>query len=270
MVVFPYAKINLGLHVLGRRSDGYHTIESIMVPVPLRDALEAIVDPELPDGQVRMTRSGIPVPGDPDDDLCSKAARWLGAQQQLPGVRMHLHKAIPIGAGLGGGSSDGTHTLLLLNRLLGLGLASDVLHQAASALGSDPPFFLHEGIQFIEGRGERTTVIEADLKGTWLLLVNPGIHVSTAEVYRHCHISGSSGRLLEAFRQRRWAELTNDLEPFVFDRFPAVAAIKQQLQRSGAFFSAMSGSGSTVFGLYHREPTIPDFPAEYLVRRCRL
>lgn len=270
MVVFPYAKINLGLHVVGRRDDGYHAIESIMVPVPLRDALEAVVDPEVPDGQVRMTRSGIPVPGDPDVDICSKAARWLGEKHRLPGLRMHLHKAIPIGAGLGGGSSDGTHTLLLLDRLLALGLDQTVLHQAASALGSDTPFFLNEGVQFVEGRGERTTIIETDLKGTWMLLVNPGIHISTAEVYRHCRISGSSGELLEAFRQQRWSALTNDLEPYVFERFPAVAAIKQIIQRSGAFFSAMSGSGSTVFGLYDKEPLIPEFPPEYLVLRCRL
>lgn len=260
MVVFPFAKINLGLHVVGKRADGYHDIESIMLPIPMYDALEIIVDPAVAAGQVVRTSSGIPVPGDPKDDICLKAVYRIADRHALPGLRMHLHKAIPIGAGLGGGSSDGAHALLLVNELLALGMDHTELLEHAGQLGSDPPFFLEQGPQLAQGRGERLRPVDLDLRGQWLWLINPGIHVSTAEVYRRCTVSGAPGRIERALADQRINALNNDLEPAVTEQYPVVAALVQQMKDRGAFHAAMSGSGSTVFGLF-QEPPVRHAPA---------
>ncbi|HRO40405.1 MAG TPA: hypothetical protein PLZ25_10855, partial [Flavobacteriales bacterium] len=151
MLVFPFAKINLGLQVLRKRPDGYHDIRSVLFPIPLCDVLEAVVDEGLASGEVKFESSGLPVPGDPAANLCLKAVELIREQRELPGLRMHLHKAIPTGAGLGGGSSDGAHALLLLNKLLDLRLAAEELHAIASRIGSDCPFFLKQQPQLAEG-----------------------------------------------------------------------------------------------------------------------
>src|SRR5690606_37057510 len=152
-----------GLNVLARRADGYHDIESVMLPIPLHDVLEAVVAPELGTNGLEYTRSGLPIPGDTRTDLCYKAVRLLQRDHVLPGLRLHLHKVVPLGAGLGGGSSDGTHTLMLVNTLCGLGMANERLAAMALELGSDCPFFLQDRACAARGRGERLSSVPLDL-----------------------------------------------------------------------------------------------------------
>lgn len=266
MITFPSAKINLGLNVVRKRTDGYHDIESIMVPIPLQDALEVVVDPLLDSNEVVYTRSGTPVPGDPEQDLCMRAIRLLQKDRELPGLRMHLHKNIPMGAGLGGGSSDGAQTLTLVNELLQLGHDRDALHHMAAALGSDCPFFLMNGICLSEGRGEKLSPIRMDLSGLTLLLVNPGLHVSTATVYANTTPNGKSMSFAEAAAGPRntWQErLPNTMEAAVLNEWPAVGEIKSRLLQAGALYAAMSGSGSSVFGLFQGEAPAMNWPDTY-------
>ncbi len=284
MLFFPHAKINLGLNVLRKRTDGYHDIESVLVPIPLHDVLEAIIDPVLKKNDIVFTRTGIPVPGDPDQDLCMKAARLIQRERDLPGIRLHLHKVIPIGAGLGGGSSDGAHTFLLLNLLSPQGLRQSAqghrhpaesaqLQDMATELGSDCPFFLSKQPQFADGRGERLHPIELSLKGYWLLLVYPGLHVSTAEVYANTVPTETPASWLDALVStppRDWKAVTNTMEEYVFRLHPSIADIKQLLLHHGADHAAMSGSGSSVFGLFNSEPQIPIFPRDYKVWKLHM
>lgn len=264
MIVFPQAKINLGLNVVARRADGYHDIESLFVPLPLTDALEVVIDPELGTNQLEYDRSGLPVPGPLEADLCYKAVRLLQQRGDLPGLRIHLHKVIPMGAGLGGGSSDGTATLRTVNTVCSLGLEPEELHALALQLGSDCPFFLQQGACIVRGRGERITPMALDLRGIWLVLLNPGIHVSTSEVYRHCEPTGTSWPLEElstlSLLADRGPDLPNNLEPYVLKTYPVVAQLKQLLQEHGASYASMSGSGSSVFGLFQHDPGVIDLP----------
>lgn len=274
MIVFPHAKINLGLNVVRKRGDGYHDIESVLVPIPLHDVLEVIVDRDLAAGEVMFTRTGLPVPGDPEQDLCMKAVRVLQAAKALPGLRMHLHKVIPLGAGLGGGSSDGAHTLKLLNDLLALSMEGSELLDMAKGLGSDCPFFLHQGPQLVEGRGDEMAPLSLDLSPYWIMLVNPGVHVPTAEVYLNTAPSGTSdglGTLLMEQQVEEWQRvLQNHMEPYVVKTHPAVGTIKRRLMEAGAIYAAMSGSGSTVFGLFKADPPRMEWPTTHRAWSLRL
>jgi 4-diphosphocytidyl-2-C-methyl-D-erythritol kinase len=267
MLVFPHAKINLGLNVVRKRSDGYHDLESVFFPVPICDALEAIVDPDLEAGTVIFERTGTSIPGDPAADLCMKAVDALNGMFSLPGLRIHLHKAIPAGAGLGGGSSDATHMLMVLNALLRLELPPDTLHSLASALGSDCPFFLRPTPQLAQGRGELLSDVRLDMKGLWLVLVNPGVHIATAEVFKNTKPTGRSVEpqdiLLHAPMEQWDTLLPNSLEPYVLEQYPAVARVKDGLHWAGAAYTAMSGSGSTVFGFFKGPPPSMKWPDDH-------
>lgn len=259
MIVFPNAKINLGLNVLARRQDGYHDIESVMVPIPVHDVLEAVIDPGLAPDTLVYTRTGLAIPGAVETDLCYKAVRRIQKEHRLPGLRLHLHKVIPMGAGLGGGSSDGAHALMMVNTLCALGLTPQQLANLALELGSDCPFFVLDRPCAVRGRGEQLTPIDLDLRGIWMVLTNPGIHVGTAEVYRNTPPTGVSWDLEDSARREhmhQWsATLPNTMEPYVLRTHPVVADLKQTLVEQGAFYAAMSGSGSSVFGLFEEEPT---------------
>lgn len=259
MIALPHAKINLGLQVLRLRPDGYRDIRTVMLPIPLHDALEIVVDPDVPAGTCIMTHSGRPVPGEPGQDLCLRAVQAVAAIRELPGLRMHLHKAIPIGGGLGGGSSDAAHVLLLLNRLLDLKLDTTTLHALAAGLGSDCPFFLEPRAQLAEGRGERLTPVELNLSGWWLALLDPGVHVSTAEVYAHTPAITNDqdlATIAERGPQHWSAQLKNDMEAYVFGAYPLIGMMKAELVAAGAAYASMSGSGATVYGLFRREPEL--------------
>jgi 4-diphosphocytidyl-2-C-methyl-D-erythritol kinase len=266
MIAFPSAKINLGLNVVRRRNDGYHDIQSVLVRIPLCDALEAVIDPALAANELRFDRTGGDVPGDRDDDLCVKAVRRLQVGRELPGLRVHLHKVIPTGAGLGGGSSDAAATLSLIDRLCDLRLSWEKLLAHATGLGSDVPFFLSPHAQLAEGRGERLRPVQVDLKGKWLLLVHPGVHVATAEVYRAMRPSGSEIDLEAGLRRPvgEWSgRIVNAMEEHVFAAYPVVAQVKKALIDMGAAYAAMSGSGSAVFGIFATAPEPRAWPADH-------
>lgn len=277
MIIFPHAKINLGLNVLRKREDGFHDIETAMVPIPLEDILEAVKDPGLGQGEISYTRTGISIAGTLESDLCWSAAQKLNATRKMPGIRLHLHKVVPLGAGLGGGSSDAAHTLLLLNNLLDLGISTNELHSLAASLGSDCPFFLTNGPQLAEGRGEILRSLELDLKGHWVLIVNPGVHVPTPEVYRNTRPTGRSfganwdkaiSQLNnghdQSFSDPSIRELIpNVMEDHVFRTYPQVQQAWNKLIDAGAFHAAMSGSGSTVFGLFTAPPPSMEWPNDF-------
>ncbi|MBR9777647.1 MAG: 4-(cytidine 5'-diphospho)-2-C-methyl-D-erythritol kinase [Cytophagales bacterium] len=263
MIIFPNAKINLGLHVLRKRNDGFHDIETCMYPIPLKEALEII-----PSKSFSFSHSGISIPGDSDNNLIVKAYQLLAEDfPELPTVAIHLHKSIPIGAGLGGGSADAAFTLSLLNQLFSLGLTTKQLENYASQLGSDCPFFIQNNPQMAEGRGEKLAPLHLDLSGNWLCLIHPGIHIGTKEAYGGIQpkLSGKNLRTILSDQSTWKYQLINDFEKGIFDSHPEIATIKEKLYEAGAWYAAMSGSGSAVFGLFKDCPTAMDLPENYFV-----
>jgi 4-diphosphocytidyl-2-C-methyl-D-erythritol kinase len=252
MIFFPPAKINLGLKVLHKRADGYHELDTCMVPVPLHDILEI-----LPAKEFSFHQTGLSFEGANTDNLCIRAYQLLAGDYELPSVYIHLRKIIPMGAGLGGGSSDAAWVLKGLNTLFELGLTNQQLEAYAARLGSDCPFFIADAPQLAGGRGEELRPCEIDLSGYFIKLVNPGLHVSTAEAYSGVHYSESDPSLESILTQpiEAWkGSVINDFERSVCIRYPEIEQIKEQLYSEGAVFALMSGSGSTVYGIYGNEP----------------
>lgn len=270
MIVFPNCKINLGLNITGKRADGFHNLETVFYPVAIREALE-IIQQTAAGADTSFTQSGVPVAGNPEENLCIKAYRLLKKDfPGLPNVQMHLHKVIPMGAGLGGGSSDGAFTLKLLNQKFNLGLSAEQLLQYALQLGSDCPFFIINQPCFATGRGEFLQKIPLDLSAYRMVLINPGIHVPTGWAFTQL-TPQAPPKSVEAIVQQPVAywkeELTNDFEKPVFEKYPEIKKIKDTLYAAGAVYAAMSGSGSTVFGLFTSQPSLDKhFPDRYFVK----
>lgn len=269
MVVFPNAKINLGLRVKAKRSDGYHELDTVFLPVPLTDILEIITDSSVVDAACAFNQTGIPIPGDASNNLCIKAYDLLKKDHpSIPPVRIHLHKVIPMGAGMGGGSSDGAFMLRLLNEKYKLNLDDATLKAYALKLGSDCPFFIENKPSHAMGRGEIMEPIQLNLGNKTLALVCPGIHVSTAAAFSTIRLSPDalSTKYIVEGRFEDWKkELHNDFENTVFPLYPELKAIKEKLYNSGAGYAAMSGSGSTIFGIFEGEPPALQWPAHYQV-----
>lgn len=275
MIVFPNCKINLGLHIVRKRTDGFHDIETVFCPVGIKDALEVIRHPRLHEG-IEFTASGIHIEGKQEDNLCIKAYRLLKKDfPQLPALIMHLHKTIPMGAGLGGGSSDGAFALKLLNTKFQLGLSTEQLIDYALQLGSDCPFFIINQPCFATGRGEFLQKIELDLSAYHIVIVNPGIHVNTGWAFQQLggkvsDISRMSDTFLTNILKQpieTWKdELTNDFEKPVFEKYPEIKLIKEKLYNAGAVYASMSGSGSTVYGLFASKPILENFPFSYFIK----
>ena len=269
MVTFPNCKINIGLHITGKRTDGYHNLETVFYPLPLYDCLEIIT---LPNNETEpaLTTSGLSIKGDAKDNICMKAWHLLKYDHPgLPGVVMHLHKAIPMGAGLGGGSADGAFMLKMLHEKYNLQLSEQQLIQYALALGSDCPFFIINKPCFGGGRGEVLKPISLDLSRYHFVIVNPGIHVNTGWAFKQLQIQPPVNSLLQAVQAPvdTWKEIVvNDFEKVVSAQYPAITEIKEALYKQGAVYASMTGSGSTVFGLFAAKPSLPAFPGEYLVR----
>lgn len=260
MVVFPNAKINLGLNILRKRNDGFHDIETVFFPVPLQDCLEVITsgDAQVP---FLFSSSGLPIDGDEAHNLCVKAFHLLKKDfPQLPSLTMHLHKAIPMGAGMGGGSADGAFALQLINDKYRLGLSQEKLIDYALQLGSDGPFFILNRPCFAGGRGEVLTPIDTGLSTYSIVLVCPGIHINTGWAFSQLQPSIPSSRIPEIIKSlpvEEWKDkLVNDFERPVFKAHPALQHIKETLYQQGAVYAAMSGSGSTVYGLFKKDTTI--------------
>ena len=257
MVLFPNCKINLGLHVAGKRADGYHDLETVFYPVPLKDAAEITTTaPRKDHPEFDLTLTGTQIPGELSNNLCTKAWQLIKNDfPDIPAVRMHLHKAIPIGGGLGGGSSDGAFTLILLNEELKLNLSTEKLLAYALKLGSDCPFFILNKPCYATGRGEDMEEINVPLNGYHFVIIDPAIHISTAEAFRDITISKnqfSSVREIVTQSPDTWeGNLVNQFEEPVFKKHPQLQAIKQKLYDSGATYASMTGTGSCIYGIFH-------------------
>lgn len=273
MIVFPQAKINLGLYVTGKRSDGYHDIESVFYPIGLADILEVVPRKDNPAKDLAIRFSGIPVDGDPRDNLVVKAFNLIRKTAPLPFVEVWLHKAIPTGAGLGGGSSDGSAMLVLLNRMFRLGLSLIQLREMALELGSDCPFFVDPVPCLARGRGEQLEPVRVGLENMYLYLFHPGTGISTSMAYRHVLISKPDIPLdqLAAQPVPAWkGNLTNAFEPYAIQQQPTIGEITGLLDDSGALFTSLTGSGSAVFGLFDREIQVPEQIRPFLIWKERL
>ena len=253
MLVFPNCKINLGLHISGKREDGFHNLETVFYPVPFRDSLELLPN-SYNNTEIEFTGTGLAVDGNTADNLCVKAYRLLKKDfPQLPAVKIHLHKAIPLGAGLGGGSADAAFMLKLLNEKFKLNLSTDQLINYALQLGSDCPFFIINKPCFATGRGEVLEETTVDLSAYKMVLINPGIHVNTGWAFSNFTPALPVKSIKEIIHQpiNTWREeLKNDFEEAVFAAHPPVKEIKESLYQQGAMYAAMSGSGSTIFGIF--------------------
>lgn len=248
MLTFPNAKINLGLNILGKRQDGYHDIETCLYPIPLYDALEII-----PASKFEFHCTGLKVNGTASDNLSVKAYNLLNDEFDIPQVKIHLHKVIPMGGGLGGGSSDGAFTLKTLNDLFDLRIPVNQLKGLAGSLGSDCPFFIENVPVIASGRGTDTKPIQVNLRGKYLVLFFPDIHISTQEAYALTTPNHSAKSVRDILSQEvsTWKDqLKNDFEGPIFEKHSKLSDIKKQLYNKGAIYAAMTGSGSTMFGIF--------------------
>lgn len=254
MLTFPNAKINIGLYVTGKRPDGYHDLETIFYPVQLKDGLE-IIDHNVKDNDLKI--SGLGVGGANDNNLVWKAYYLL--QQDFPEkikpLHIFLHKVIPMGAGMGGGSADGAFMLRMMNDLFQLGLSTQELEQYALQLGSDCPFFIRNQPAFATGRGELLSPVTLDLSSYRIQLICPAIHVNTAAAFKGIMPATPAFDLknITDLPISEWKEnISNDFEQTVFVQHPILKEIKKQLYAQGALYAAMSGTGSTVYGIFEK------------------
>ena len=253
MIALPNAKINIGLNVVSKRPDGYHNLETVFLPVQLSDILEIV-----PSGKLEFTTSGLEIEGEPEHNLVLKAYRLLKKDFDIPPVKMHLHKIIPFGAGLGGGSSDAAYALKMLNNQFILKLDTETLREYAARLGADCPFFIDNKPAFASGIGDELFPVSLDLTAYKIVIAKPDCMVSTAEAYRNVFPKESSFNLREIVNLpvEEWRNtIKNDFEDSIFPLYPEIRKIKETLYELGADYASMSGSGSAVYGIFRRLPT---------------
>ena len=253
MITFPNAKINLGLNIVEKRPDGYHNLETIFYPINLQDALE-VTRRENNDKEYTLHISGSSLEGEPEDNLVVKAYKLL--KKDYPGllpVDIHMYKHIPAGAGLGGGSSDAACMIKLLNDKFSLGLSTERMEEYAVKLRADCSFFIRNKPVFATGIGNLFEPVELSLKGYHIILIKPDIFVSTRDAFAEIKPVRPAVSLKEIVKQpmETWKNsMKNDFEDSVFKKFPEIAAIKDELYDLGAVYAAMSGSGSSVYGIF--------------------
>ena len=269
MICFPNAKINIGLNIIEKRPDGFHNIESVMYPLKgiVCDALE-ITSPPAPLPRERgagLTVSGNIIPGNENENLCMKAYHLIKQDYpQVPAIEIHLHKAIPIGAGLGGGSADAAFFIRLLNDAFELGISWGEMHHYARQLGSDCSFFVSNKPAFAEGKGDQFESIQLDLSGYYIAVIYPNIHINTAKAYsdfdkaegRRQKADGKLEDLIQLPIEKWKNTIHNDFEDSVFPQHPELKKIKEKLYSFGAIYASMSGSGSAVYGIFKKEPKV--------------
>lgn len=267
MILFSPAKINLGLQILERREDGFHNLRSIMYPTGLCDIIEINQQPE-GNKAIHFSQSGIRFEADQENNLCIKAWQHMVDACPLPPVSIHLHKQIPVGAGLGGGSSNATTVLKGLNLLTGSPLPTEKMAGLAVRLGSDCPFFLKEGPSLMEGRGELLSQVVLSLEPYYLVILFPEIHISSAEAYREVSpaIPEVPLQQLIALPLDQWkGQIKNDFEASVFRKHPLLEELKQSLYHAGAGYASMSGSGSALYGIFDKRPELPERIQDYVI-----
>lgn len=267
MICFPNAKINLGLNVVSKREDGYHNLETIFFPLKIYDALEIIVNESLESDTLHL--SGLQVSDDSADNLVMKALKLMREKYSFPTLEVHLLKKIPFGAGLGGGSADASFMLKLVNDTFQLGATNEELAELALRLGADCPFFIYNRPLFATGVGEIFEEIEVSLDGYYFVLVKPEVHVSTKDAFGGISPQRPLISLKEIIRQpiSEWKELlVNDFEQTVCAKHPVISKVKDQLYEYGAIYASMSGSGSSVYGIFSKETTFNgNFPSHYII-----
>ncbi|MBL4623700.1 MAG: 4-(cytidine 5'-diphospho)-2-C-methyl-D-erythritol kinase [Flavobacteriales bacterium] len=252
MIAFPNAKINIGLNILRKRADGFHDIESLFYPIKLCDVLEIVKSEEF-----EFTTSGIEIPGDSTSNLCVKAFQLIQQSYKIGNAKIHLRKVIPMGAGLGGGSADAAFCINMLNSLFELDIPLQRRLDYATQLGSDCTFFIENKAAIATGRGEVLTPFQLDLSGKWIGLVNPNIYVGTAEAYQGAIIDEQKQDLKNTLSETvdNWkGNVINAFEQSVFLKHPQLDEVKNKLYDMGAEYASMTGSGSTVFGIFANEP----------------
>lgn len=257
MVIFCPAKVNLGLQIIQKRADGYHNIASVFHAIPFYDVLEMI-----PAQEMSFRSSGIKIPGNTEDNLILKAYHLLKVKHDLPCLKIHLIKNIPMGAGLGGGSSDAACFLVALNDYFKLDLSINDLKDYASEIGSDCPFFIKKGTQLAEDKGEKLKPVDLNLAHKKMVLLFPGIHISTPEAYSNVSPKKPEQSLENIIKKpiSEWKSLlTNDFEPSIFKKHPLIKKLKEQLYQKGAEYASMSGSGSTLFGIFDNNVDLEQF-----------
>jgi len=257
MVTYPNAKINIGLNVVEKRPDGYHNIETVFYPIGLCDVLE--IEPSEGCTDYSFSASGIALSGDPEENLIVKAYRLLQSEYDIPPVDISLIKQIPFGAGLGGGSADAAFTLKMLNEMFELKITPRKLEKMAADLGADCPVFIRNKAVFATGIGNVFTPVKISLKGYFLVLIKPDIHVSTPEAYSLVIPEKPDISIAENIQRpiSEWkACIKNDFEKSVFALHPEIEKIKNNLYASGAVYASMSGSGSSVYGIFENEPVL--------------
>lgn len=263
MVIFPNAKINIGLNILRRRGDGYHEIETLFYPIGLKDALEYVVNGK---DHVNFYSSGLSLDIQPEQNIVLKAYRMMQEEHSLPGLDIHLHKAIPSGAGLGGGSADASFFLKSLNEHFELEIAPDKLKIMAGRLGADCAFFLENRPSFARGTGDQISPADVDLSGYYLLLVKPPFGVDTKEAYSGVVPQDYPYNFKDIITGRinEWKKsIKNDFEKSLFVKFPELELLKDRLAGMGSVYTSMSGSGSSVYAFFDKKPKFSekDFPA---------
>ncbi|MFM9027036.1 MAG: 4-(cytidine 5'-diphospho)-2-C-methyl-D-erythritol kinase [Bacteroidota bacterium] len=255
MIFFPNCKINLGLHIVEKRSDGYHELETVFYPLPWSDLLEMTVQHDS-EKAVDYKGTGIRIYGSKESNLCVRAYQLLAADHTIGPLKIHLHKIIPIGAGLGGGSSDAAFVLKGIDRLFGLGLSDSRLEEYAAKLGSDCPFFIRNRAVYATGRGEKFEDLKLKLDDYFFVVVKPRVHVSTAEAYSGVVPLRPETSLKELIKKpiEKWKDvIRNDFEKTILDSYPSIRKIKKRLYDEGAVYASMSGSGSAVYGIFREK-----------------
>jgi 4-diphosphocytidyl-2-C-methyl-D-erythritol kinase len=249
MISFPHAKINLGLSIISKRPDGFHNLETIFYPIPIRDVLEIV-----PADETHIIQTGLEVPGNISENIVQRAYRLLKEKYtQISPLGIHLHKAIPVGAGLGGGSSDAAGFIRLVNRYFQLSISEEDLKNQALELGSDCPFFMQSDPCFASGRGEILEPVSLDLSGYSFILIHPEIRIKTSWAFSKIKPVFPLFDLRESISQpvENWVHrVKNDFEPIIFETYPALRDIKNLLYQSGALYASMTGSGSTIYGIF--------------------
>ena len=257
MISFPNAKINLGLNIVSRRTDGYHNLETIFYPINLKDGLEIINSSSTE--QYRFFQTGIKINGDKSNNLVIKAFELIKnhTKTRIPNIDIHLLKKIPTGAGLGGGSSDASFMLKLVNDTFRLSISQKELAELASLIGADCPFFIYNKPAFATGIGNELTPIDLNLSDKYILIVKPNVLISTKEAYSMVSAKKPALSLIEVVEMPlyEWKELMkNDFEDPIFKKYPHICKIKQQLYELGATYASMSGSGSSLYGIFNEKP----------------